>query len=320
MRGVLRAVVLLVAGVLVLSGLAGCSWLGEASSPGPAAAGGGDERSLTVGGADFTEMRIMQQLYGKLLQEAGFQVSYRTSKNREAYVPELESGVVDVVPEYAATMTEYLNHEQNGADARVVATGDAATTVALMRPLARWKGLDVLTPAAAADQNGFAVPRDFARKNKLTTLSQLAALGDPVVLAATPECAQRVFCQRGLERAYGLRIAKILPLGFGTAEAKRAVLDGEAQVALVGTTDGTLPALQLRLLRDDRRLQLADNLVPVVNRESAGGPKVAAALNRLAPVLTTNELAAMNELVDGERRPPEQVAQDFLERTGLLRP
>lgn len=315
---------------LAAAALAACSgssnaFSGDApsSAASPAASGtasgtGGDEKALTVGGANFTEMLVMEQLYGQLLAKAGYTVDYKTADNREIYAQSLASGEIDVVPEYAATMAEYLNRQANGPDARTIATSDPAATVEAMAPLAAEQGLTVLTPSQAADQNGFAVTKEFADSNDVTTLSDLAALGEPVRLAAVVECKDRPFCQPGLEKTYGLDVSEVLPLGFGSPQAKQAVLTGKADLVLVGTTDGTLDAQGLVLLEDDKDLQLADNLVPVVNTASAGGGNVAAVLDPLSAALTTQDLARMNAQVDGQRAKPADVAAAYLEDKGLL--
>jgi osmoprotectant transport system substrate-binding protein len=190
----------------------------QASSPTASAKG-----ELTVGGANFTEMLIMQQMYKALLEKAGFTVKVQSVDNRELYAPALKSGEIDVVPEYLATMTEYLNHAKNGPDAPTIATSDAAETVNLVKPLAQAYGLVVLNPSQAIDSNAFAVTKKFADANGLKTLSDLGALNKPIVLAATEECPKRPFCQPGLEKTYGLNITKVEPLGFGSTQTKQAV-------------------------------------------------------------------------------------------------
>ncbi len=273
---------------------------------------------LTVGGANFTEMLVMQQMYKLLLEDAGFTVTVQSVDTRELYAPALRNGEIDVVPEYLATMTEYLNHDKNGPDAPTVATSDAAETVTIVTPLAQEYGLAVLEPAQAVDSNAFAVTQQFAEDNSLTTLSDLAALEQPIVLAATEECPERPFCQIGLEQTYGLDISKVEPLGFGSTQTKQAVQDGTAQLGLVGTTDGTLEQFGLVILEDDKGLQLADNLVPFVNATSAADPAIAEALNKLASVLTTADLAQLNLQVDGERREAAEVAEAYLTDKGLI--
>lgn len=281
-----------------------------------------DRVELTVGGASWTEMAIMQEMYKALLEDAGYTVTLQAVDNREIYEPALESGDIDIVPEYAATMAEFLNAKVNGPDApseSPVATSDAAETVANMQPLAEELGLLVLEPAEAANQNGFVVSQEYSDANGgITTLSELGALGEPLVLAAVEECPDRPFCQPGLEEVYGLQFSEVLPLGFGSPQTKEAVAAGDAQLGLVGTTDGTLGDYGLILLEDDQNLQLADNLVPVVNADTAGDETIAEVLNQLSTVLTTEDLAELNAAVDAERQLPEDVARQYLEDNGLL--
>ena len=290
------------------------------------ACGGDDDEpsgsgELTVGGANFTEMNVMQEIYKALLEDAGYSVTITTADTRETYAAALEEGEIDVVPEYAATMAEYLNGVINGPDApseSPVATADTAETVAAMGALAEERGLVVLEPAQATSQNGFAVSQEFADQNNVSTLSQLADLGLTLTLAATEECDARPFCQPGLEETYGLTIDDVLPLGFSSPQVKEAVINGDADFGLVGTTDGTLAGLGLVLLEDDQGLQLAAALVPVVTADSAADDTIAEVLNQLADVLTTEDLATLNARVDADRELAEDVAADYLTEKGLI--
>jgi len=283
-----------------------------------AATSGGSGETVVVGGPNFTEAAVMENMYALLLQDAGFTTEIKAVDNREVYFGELASGGIDVVPEYAATLAEYLNQQANGEGAALIATNDAAATVAAAQPLAEAQGVTLLDPAEAASQNAFAVTQDYATQNNLTTLSDLGALGQPVTLAATEECPQRPFCQPGLESTYSIQVGSLLPLGYGSPATKQAVQSGQAQLGLVGSTDGTLGQFGLVVLQDDKRLQLADNLVPAVNTASASDPKIAEALNKLAGVLTTADLTALNGQVDGERQLPEDVAKAYLQDKGLI--
>ena len=104
----------------------------------------------------------------------------------------------------------------------------------------------------------------------------------------------------------------MLPLGFGTAQVKEAVTSGKADLGLTGTTDATLADMGLVIIEDDKGLQLADNLVPVVGKDFADDADLAAALNALADQLTTEDLASLNKKVDGERQKAADVAKEFL--------
>jgi osmoprotectant transport system substrate-binding protein len=314
-----RGVVALAA-VAVL-GLAACGGDDDAFDTGSTTgSGSGDaSKTLTVGGANFTEALILQQLYGQLLTKAGYTIDYKTADNREIYAKSLVSGEIDVVPEYAATMAEFLNRQKNGPDAPAVSSADVTATVTALKPLAEAEGLSVFAVSQAANQNGFAIPKQVADANQITTLSQMAAFKKAIRLAADEECSnpERVFCKPGLEKTYGFQVT-VDPLGFGSTTGKQAVVQGKDDVALTGTTDGTLEQLGLVLLEDDKKLQSADNVIPVVNTESAGTGEVSAALDKLSGVLTTDDLAQLNLQVDGERKKPEDVAKDYLTSKGLL--
>ena len=314
----MRARALLAA--LLLTLLAACAGGPSLEDQGQVTAPPGDSSRLTVGSAGFTESDLLAQMYALLLRRAGYETELITVANRELYEPALESGRVDVVPEYAATFADWLNAKENGPDADPVGSPDLATTMKALRRLAAPRGLTVLDPGKAVDQNAFAVTREFAAEHSLRTLSDLGASGIPVRLAAGDECVSRPYCQPGLEKTYGIDVTAVDPKGVGTTQAKRAVQSGQDQMVLTTTTDATLDAFGLVLLEDDKKLQNADAVVPVVNRARAGSERVARALDALAPVLTTADLAGLNRQVDSWRRLPEDVARAYLEEKGLLGP
>ncbi len=183
--------------------------------------------------------------------------------------------------------------------------------------LAEDAGLVVLEPAEASSQNGYAILETLATEQDITTLSEFAEAQPEITLAATEECPTRPFCEIGLEEVYGFDVTSV-PLGFGSPQAKAAVTEGAADMVLVGTTDATLAADGLVLLEDDQDLQQADNLVPIVNAETADDEALVEALNALSAVLTTDDLAELNRRVDVDREIPADVAQSYLEEQGLI--
>ncbi|WP_329066976.1 ABC transporter substrate-binding protein [Streptomyces sp. NBC_01429] len=284
--------------------------------------GSGKKGSLVIGAAAFTESKVLAELYAGILADSGYSTSVTTVKNRELYEPSLEKGEIDVVPEYAATITEFLNAKVNGAkaaEAKPLASSDADATVAELKKLAEPRGLKVLPAGQAVDQNAFAVTKEFAEKNKLTTLSDLGKSKIKVKIAAGDECAVRPFCAPGLKKTYGIDVTGIDPKGVGTPQSKQAVKDGVDQLVLSSTTDGTLDSFGLVVLEDDKKLQNADNVVPVVNAKDAGSQEIADVLGKLTDALTTEDLAKLNLKVDGERAKPEDVAKEYLESKGLVK-
>ncbi|MFG3527144.1 ABC transporter substrate-binding protein [Streptomyces sp. NPDC047917] len=304
--------------LLVLLPAAGCATGPSLENQGEVTAPPGDSRHLTIGSAGFTESDLLAQMYALLLNRAGYSTKIISVTNREIYEPALESGQIDVVPEYAATFADWLNAKKNGADATPVGSPDLAATMKALRALAAPRGLTVLDPGRAVDQNAFAVTARYAAEHHLKTLGDLGRSGLPVRLAAGDECVRRPYCAPGLKKTYGIRVTAVDPKGVGTTQAKQAVQNGRDQMVLTTTTDATLDNFGLVLLADDRHLQNADYLVPVVNRSRAGSEGVRKALGRLNTVLTTADLARLNEQVDSWRRLPEDVARNYLESEHLL--
>lgn len=299
--------------------LSGCTTGPSLENQGAVTAPPGDSKHLTIGSAGFTESDLLAQMYALLLNQAGYQTSMLTVANRELYEPALESGQIDVVAEYAATFADWLNAKTNGADAPPVGSPDLDATMAALRKLATPRGLTVLDAGRAVDQNAFAVTEAYAAQHHLKTLSDLGKSELEVRLAAGDECVQRPYCEPGLKKTYGIDITAVDPKGVGTTQAKLAVQNGQDQMVLTTTTDATLGDFGLVLLADDKHLQNADYIVPVVNRSRAGSEGVTKALGKLNDVLTTADLASMNEQVDSWRRLPEDVARTYLKEKGLLK-
>ncbi|MEV2260552.1 ABC transporter substrate-binding protein [Streptomyces anulatus] len=312
-----------VVGMVALAGsLAACGGdsLEKEKGGSGSSAGDGKKGSLVVGSASFTESKVLAELYAQILGDAGYSTSITTVKNRELYEPSLEKGEIDVVPEYAATIAEFLNAKVNGAkeaQAAPVASGDAAATVAALEKLAGPLGLKVLPAGKAVDQNAFAVSKEFAEKNNLTTLSDLGKAKIKVKIAAGDECEVRPFCAPGLKKTYGIDVTGIDPKGVGTPQSKQAVRDGKVQLVLTTTTDAVLDGLVF--LEDDKKLQNADNVLPVLNAADAGAPEIAEALGKITSALTTEDLAELNRKVDAERAKPADVAKEYLESKGLIK-
>lgn len=303
---------------LALTAVAACTTGPSLEKQGSVTAPPGDSKHLTIGTAGFTESDVLAQMYALLLGEAGYSTKILSVTNREIYEPALESGQIDVVPEYAATFADWLNAKAHGPDAKPVGSPDLNRTMTALRALATPRGLTVLDPGRAVDQNAFAVAEPYAREHHLKTLSDLGAAKLPVRLAAGDECVQRPYCEPGLKKTYGIDVTAVDPKGVGTTQAKQAVQSGQDQMVLTTTTDATLSAFGLVLLADDKHLQNADYIVPVVNRSRAGSTGVTGALDKLNTVLTTADLASLNEQVDSWRRLPQDVARNYLKSKHLI--
>ena len=309
-----RRLMIGVAALPLVLGAAACGSDDGKDSNGSASGG-----KVVIVGQKFTEADIMAELYKGLLDDAGFNASIKALGGRDLYLDPLSKGTVQVSTDYLSSMTEALNRKANGDSAPKVASPDAAATLVELNKLTAKYGMTALTPAQAQDANAFAVTKKFATDNSLTSLSDLGALGKGVKLGAAEDCPQRPDCQKGLEDTYGIKITGFEPTGFGTAETKDDLVKGNTQLGLVGTTDATLEKLGLVILTDDKHLQNAENLVPIVN--TAWLDKHAAAktaLDKLAAVLTTDDLTSLIGKVDNDREKAADVAKQYLKDKGLI--
>ncbi len=199
---------------------------------------------ITIGVANFSESEIIGELYRIALAAAGFTPAVQQIGNREVYEPALERGEIQVVPEYAGTLTEFLNKKVNGTNATPLASSDLEKTVTALKTLGERTNLAFGTASPAADQNAFAVTKAFADKYGLTTLSDFAGKcsGRQTVLGGPPECPQRPFCQPGLEQTYKIGFGSFSQLDAGGPLTKTALKDGKISIGLVLSSDGALAA------------------------------------------------------------------------------
>jgi osmoprotectant transport system substrate-binding protein len=278
-----------------------------------------DKGELVLASQDFPEGQIMTSMYALLLEDAGYSVTEKLVGTRDVYLGELSNGAVDIAPEYLGGLADFLNTEANGADAEPVTTPDVDESLDALTGLAEAKGITMLQPAEAAAANAFFVTQEFAEQNDVETLTDLGELGQPIKLAAAPDCEGRSDCEAGLREVYGIDITEVVPLGYATTQTFEAVKNGEVEVGQTGTTDGTLESQGLVFLEDDQSIQPAQNLIPAVNTEFYNEHQdVADVLNSLMEALSTDDLVELNAQVSVERQKPADAAQAYLENEGLL--
>ena len=299
----------LAASLLALTLLAACQ---QAPPPGQRAAGNGG--TVVVASFNFPESELLAAIYGLAIRHAGIPVRLELGLGpRELVRPALEQGLADLVPEYVGTA---LNSMQPGA--KVAWADPAAVRNALAVAFAGWH-IQVLTPAAAQDQNAVVVTRATAARLHLRTVSDLRRVAGRLTIGGTPECPKRPYCLPGLRSVYGLEFAAFEP--FDTLPQRvTALLDGVVDVAMLTTTDGNLATGNLVLLADDRHLQPAENVVPVVTDSAAAryGKRLTGALDEVSSRLTTNALLFLNWRVQVAGDDVVAEARAWLERQAIL--
>jgi osmoprotectant transport system substrate-binding protein len=291
----------------LLAGIAALAVVAAAcggTSPG----GTSNKGNITVAGFNFPESSILAELYAQALEHDGYTVTRKLRLGtREVVGPAIKSGQIDLYPGYAATDLEYYN---SGAGE---ASGDVTATVQKLNARLQPLGLAALTPSSAVDQNAFAVTKATADKYHLSKLSDLAAVGDQLVLGAGPECPTRPFCKPGLEKTYNIHFKDFKALDTDGPATRAAFANGTIQVGLVFSSDADLNKLGLVVLEDDKHLENADNVIPII-RTKVASDEVKNLLNKISAGVDTKTLITLNGQVALNHQDADAVARAFLQQ------
>ena len=263
--------------------------------------------TLTIAGFKFSEGSVLAQLYGQALAHDGYTINFKLNLGtREVVAPAIKTGQIDLYIGYAATDLEYYN---GGAGE---ASGDAAATTVKLNTRLQPLGLLALAPSSAQDQNGFAMTKANTTKYNATKLSDLTPIGNQLVLGAGPECPTRPFCQIGLEKTYGIKFKSFKALDTDGPLTRAALANNDIQVGLVFTSDADLTTRGLVVLADDKHLQNADNVVPIV-RSKVASDELEKVLNAVSAGLTTADLINLNAQVELQHQDADAAAKAYLQ-------
>ena len=271
------------------------------------------KETVTVAGFNFNESTILMDIYGKALASKGYTVNYKANLgNREIVEPALASGQIDFYPGYAATDLEFINK------AKGEATGDAQATADKLNTYLSAIGAKALTPSPAIDANAFAVTKATATKYNLTKLSDLAPVASKMVLGGPPECPTRPFCAVGLSKTYGATFKDFKALDADGPLTRAALTGGQIDIGLVFSSDGDLDSRGYVVLQDDKHLENADNIVPIV-RTKVLNSEITTLFNNISAALNTNDLRAMNKSADVDKQDPDVLSSTWLKQHGFTK-
>ena len=307
--------VLTTAGIALMAALSACTSSGGQVSP---AAGEPAVRHgvvITVGSFDFPESVLLADIYGEALAAGKFPVRILPDLGpREVVDPALMDGLVQLVPEYAGSALEFFSL------GRLSAASDAAAANRALAASVAGRGLVAARPAPAQDANAIVVTAATAARYGLRSIADLAKVAPGLVFGGPPECPGRAYCLPGLKRVYGLRFKAFIPLDAGGPLTLQALEAGYIGVALLFTTDPDITARHLVVLADDRGLQPAENITPLLRSDVIAryGPRLLAVLNRVSALLDTGTLRALDARVELAGQDPQLVAGSWLRAHELI--
>ena len=278
----------------------------------PPSAAAGDMAAIVVGvSGDFAENQIVAEMYAQVLEHAGYIVERHLDlRSRETSQSALEAGQIDLKPEYLSSLLLFL-------DPSAEASSDATKVARLDAQLLRPRGITLLTPSPAQDTNQFVANAQTADRFDLTTVSSLIPVADRLTFGGPPECPVRPFCLPGLDDVYGIIFNDFIPLDPGGPLTIDALQRDTVQVGLLFSTDPRIEQHGFVPLVDDRRLQDAENITPVIRTEKLND-EIRGSLDAVSAQLTTEEMTELVGQVVIDGRTVSAVATGFLTRNGLL--
>lgn len=295
--------------LLALLLLSACGGAGEDDGDTTGDTGGGDKGEVTVGSDSFAEAQIVGEMYAQVLENAGYTVKRQLDlESREVRLPAMEDGAIDIAPEYLASLLSVLDPNSSP-------TSDPEEVAGELQPLLAEMGLATLAPSDVVDTNAFVVTQETADEHGLVTVSDLAGVAGDMVLGAPAECPKRPFCIPGLKDVYGVEFGDFKSLEYGATVT--ALEGGAIDVGLLFSTDGTIADKGFVVLEDDKGLQAADNITPLVRSDVLDG-EIEELLNQVSAALTEEEITELNKRANVDVEDPATLAEEFLTDAGLL--
>src|SRR5262245_60912702 len=273
------------------------------------------DATITVGSFDFPESILLAYIYAGALAAKGFPVRVMPDLgNRELVDPALMNGLIQLVPEYSGSALDFLSL------GRRTATSSAPATYRALTRSAEHRGLVAAQPGPAQDANAIVVTSATAARYHLRSIAALGKVAPDLVFGGPPEWRERADCLLGLERVYKLRFKTFVATDTGGPVTLQALDAGQIGVALLFTTDPGIAARHLVILNDNRALQSAENITPLLRRSAVEryGPRLLATLNAVSARLTTATLRDLNKRVQLAGLKPQTVARGWLRAQALI--
>lgn len=258
--------------------------------------------TIVIGSQDYYSNEIIAEIYAQALEAEGHHIErqFRIGQ-REAYLPEIESGKIDLFPEYSGPLLQFWEPD---TEARL--SDDVYSALQDAMP----DGLRALDQSRATDQDSYVVTREFAEEWDLATIGDLSKVESPLTLGANSEAESRPNGPKGLKSAYGVT-AGFTPIEDGGGPLTiKALKDGDIQLAIIYTADPSIRKNDLVSLEDVKGLFLASHVVPVASDDVDDA--AAQVIDDVSAALSADALIELNQRSVDEKLPAERIAADWL--------
>lgn len=262
---------------------------------------------ITIGSKNFTESKIVMQIWADALKKEGYAVSTRPNISSSVVYQAIKTAQVDLYPEYTGTIAStYLNKNIIGKDAKQVAQLASNGMIK--------ENLVTLAYAPGNDAQGIAIRTTVARKYGIKTLSDLQKKANKIRFVSQGEFDKRPDGIPGLSKVYGKFNFKSHQV-YDSSLKYQILLKGAGDITPASTTEGQLATKDFKVLKDNKKYWSAYNLVPLLRQQTLRtNPKIRNILNKIDRKLTTLELQKLNKKVDVDGQSYQKVASDWIKK------
>jgi len=269
---------------------------------------------ITVGSKNFTEQKILGEVYAQALEAAGYSVKKELNLGDEKTAfKAMQTDQINAYPEYTGTALLSLF----GVKSDDLPTDPQVAFDQTKKDYAE-KGMTAYGPTPYTNSNEVAVTQETARKYSLKKISDLSKVASKLTIYGTPECRQRLDCLLGLQQVYGLKFKKFVPVD--PALRHQVLTNGQADVSIVFTTDPQIAREKFVLLEDDKSMFPPYNTTFVVLDDvvKKAGPDLPKVVDQVNKGLTDAAMQELNARVDLDKKTPKEVAGEYLSETKLV--
>lgn len=273
-----------------------------------------EDVTIVVGSKNFTEQKILGEIFAQGLAAAGYDISTELNLGDEkTALKAIKGGTIDAYPEYTGTALGSFF----GVASEDIPTDPQAAFEEAKQGFAK-EGLTALPPTPFTSSNEVALTADKAEELGVEKISDLQGKSEDLTLYGSPECRQRQDCLLGLQEVYDLQFKKFVPVAI---DLRHEVLEkGQADLSIVFTTDPQNERDDLVLLEDDKGMFPPYNSTLVVRDQTveAAGPDMPKVVAQVEKGLTGAVMSELNARVDLDKKTPKEVATEYLQESGLI--
>lgn len=271
---------------------------------------GSKDETIVVGGKNFTEQYITAHMLSILIEEhTDLKTEIKDNLSATVIFEAIKSDEVDLYVEYIGSGLSNLHMELEGSTEEQFE--------AVKTRFADELNISWLDPLGFNNTYAMVVTPETAEKYKLENTTDMAEVADELVLGCTQIFTERADGVPGLTSHYDFEFKDIK--GMDAALMYQALVQGDVDVISGFLTEGRIVAHNLVVLDDDKDFfPPYDSSIIVRNEVLEKHPELEEVLNKLTGKIDNNTMAELNAAVDLDKRDPEEVAREFLEKEGLI--